>query len=580
MFEDDAIAKSKELEQQWARLTERLYKDKAKEIHGETLSGLPLKPVYLPHDVAEIPLEKIGIPGQYPFTRGSHPLQYQMTPWAMQPVLGFGLPRHTREKMASLVKDGMVGFFGRYAFNVVFDNPTKGGVDADRAEARGHVGVDGMHVSTPQDIEDLVEGYDLDKTRWVFITGDTCLIALAFYIVAAEKRGVATKSLRGNSMNWLLKGCCVDNPTFPAGAAMRLQTELIAYAAKHMPKWNTTNLLGYLMNEQGASAVQQLAFTVAYGIDTIQSALQSGLKVDEFAQGLGFQMGVDIDLFEGVALLRGLRRLWAETLKERFGSIDPESQYARIHVHTCGHPLVPQQPLNNLIRGTLQTLAAAMGGANAVHTSAYTESISIPTEEASRLALRTQQIILEESNVPAVSDPLGGSYYMEHLTDRMVKEAKKLIAQIDEMGGFAKAVGSGWIRTQLYRGSDQYLREVEQGTRVKVGVNKYVIEEDLSTDVFRIDPAIEREGVERVRAFKANRDTDAVATSLAQLRAVLKADRGLAAAAEGNIMGAIIQCARSRCTQGEIMDVLKEQYGWGYFCDGAGSEPVRTGGCS
>jgi methylmalonyl-CoA mutase N-terminal domain/subunit len=569
-FDESTLQRSRELEEQWRELTRAIYKDKAEGIDRRNLSDLPLKPTYLPHHIDHIPFDKIGAPGVYPFTRGLFPLTYQVTPWIQQPVLGYGSVRTTREKMESLVRDGMVGFFGRYSFNVVFDNPTKGGIDADRREARGHVGVDGMNVSTPQDLEELVAGYELDKTRFVFITGDTCLITLGFYIVAAEKHGYPPEVLRGNSMNWLLKGCCVDNPTFPPEAAMRLMVELIAYCTRQVPKWNTTNLLGYLMNEAGASAAQQLAFTVAYGIDTIEHCLRAGLDVDDFAQGLGFQMGVDIDFMEGVALLRALRRLWAETLKERFGSQRPDAQWARIHVHTCGHALVPQQPLNNLTRAALQTLAAVCGGANAIHTSAYTEPVSIPTEEASRLALRTQQIILHESGIPEVSDPLGGSYYLEHLTDQMVQEARSWIDRVEDRGGFARAVASGWVQEQLIQGSQRFYREVESGERIKVGLNQYQTEEAVERpEVFRIDPAIEREVVERVGRFKAERSDEVVERSLSALARVCESDPGIEAAAEGRIMDAILDCARARCTQGEVMDVLKEQYGWGYFADAA-----------
>lgn len=571
-FTKQTVEKSRELEQRWKEVTKAIYKGKADDLQRSNLSEFPLKPTYMPHHIQDIPFDRIGTPGVYPFTRGIFPLSYQVTPWIQQPVLGYGLVPNTRQKMESLVADGMVGFFGRYSFNVVFDNPTKGGIDADRREARGHVGVDGMNMSTPQDIEELVAGYELDKTRFVFITGDTCLIALAFYIVAAEKMGYSPRVLRGNSMNWLLKGCCVDNPTFPPEAAMRLMVELIAYCTEHIPKWNTTNLLGYLMNEAGASAVQQLAFTVAYGIDTIEHCGQAGLEVDDFAAGLGFQMGVDIDFLEGVALLRGLRRLWAETLVERFGSKRPDAQWARIHVHTCGHALVPQQPLNNLTRAALQTLAAVCGGANAIHTSAYTEPVSIPTEEASRLALRTQQIILHESGIPDVSDPLGGSYYLEHLTDRMVQEARGWIDQVEERGGFAQAVACGWVQEVLRRGSQTFYREVESGERIKVGLNKYqseTEEQGQRPEVFRIDPEIERLGVERVQRFRADRDAANVERAKEALAGVCRSDPGVEAAAEHPIMNAILECARARCTQGEIMDVLKAHFGWGYHADAA-----------
>ena len=521
-------------------------------------AGLPLKMWYGPEDRADADQERIGAPGEFPFTRGLHATAYNRTPWMMQQVLGAGLSEQTREIMDNLVAEGMEGYFGHHVFNVVLDNPSKGGVDPDWPEARGHVGVGGWSLSNLGDMQRLIEGLDLERSNLSIITGDTCLIALAMYIVAAEERGYRPDQLRGNSMNWLLKSFCVDNPDFPPRNAQKLSAQLIRYATENMPYWNTTNLSGYLIREAGASAVQELAFTMAWGISLIEQCVRDGLAVDDFAPRLGFQIAFHNDFFEEVAKLRALRRMWATILRDRFGAESKKSQIARVHIHTAGDTLMFQQPQNNIVRVALQTLGAVMAGVQSIHTCAYTESVEIPTPEQARLALRTQQIVLHETNVPQIADPLGGSWFVEELTDKVEEAAWALLDEIDRKGGFVEAIESGWVKGQLV---DELIRKHEQidnGELVRVGLNRYRVEEapESRPDVFTISPEIEAEAKRRIETWKQDRDAGEVERTLDAVRQVAEED--------GYLMPVILDAVRAHATQGEIMNVLKDVFGWGF----------------
>lgn len=533
----------------------------AEQLELFTSSGLPIKVVYGPEDRAGEDAERIGAPGDYPFTRGLYKTAYNQTPWMMQQVLGAGTSEETREIMDRLVDEGMEGYFGHHVFNVVLDNPSKGGVDPDRPEAKGHVGVGGWSLSNLGDMRRLIDGLDLEKTNLSIITGDTCLIALAMYVVAAEERGYTPAQLRGNSMNWLLKSFCVDNPDFPPRNAQKLVSQLIQYATHEMPYWNTTNLSGYLIREAGANAVQELAFTMAWGIATIEQCVADGLDVDAFAPRLGFQIAFHNDFFEEVAKLRALRRMWATILRDRFGAQSKKSMMARVHIHTAGDTLMYQQPQNNIVRVGLQTLGAVLAGVQSIHTCAYTESLQIPTPDQARLALRTQQIVLHESGVGQVADPLGGSWYVEELTDQIEQAAWELLEEIDRKGGFVEAIESGWVKGQLV---DELVRKHEQiddGNLVRVGLNRYAVDEAPETrpDVFTIPPEIEQQAIDRIQQWKADRDQAGVSRALDEVRRAAEADEYL--------MPVVIEAVRARATQGEIMDVFKDVYGWGFVTD-------------
>jgi methylmalonyl-CoA mutase, N-terminal domain len=520
-------------------------------------SGLELKQVYTSENAPE-QLDRIGEPGAYPYTRGLHATAYNRTPWMMQQVLGAGLAENTREIMDRLVEEGMEGYFGHPVFNVVFDNPTKGGIDPDRPEAKGHVGIGGMNLSTLDDVRRLIAELPLDKINLSLITGDTCLITLAMYIVAAEERGYRPEQLRGNSMNWLLKSFCVDNPDFPPRSAQRLVVQLIRYCTENMPYWNTTNFSGYLIREAGANAIQELAFTMAWGIATVQAAVDAGLDVDVFAPRLGFQIAFHNDFFEEIAKLRALRRMWATVLRDHFGATNPKAMWARVHIHTAGDTLLAQQPLNNTVRVALQCLGAVLGGVQSIHSCAYTETLQIPNEEQGRLALRTQQIVLHESNVPQVSDPLGGSWYVERLTDDIEAAAGKVLEEIDHIGGFVSAIESGWVKGEIVSQLIETQDRIHDGQLVRVGLNRYVAEEakEARPDVFTIDPRIEAEAKQRVSSFKQDRDQARCDSALAKVRDVAEGD--------GPLMPAVLDAVRAHATQGEIMDVFKSVYGWGF----------------
>ena len=534
----------------------------AEQLQLESASGIRLRPFYEPPDGdATDGSPRLGRPGEPPFTRGLHATAYNRTPWMMQQVLGAGLAEQTREIMDRLVAEGMEGYFGHPVFNVVFDNPTKGGIDPDQPEAKGHVGVGGMSLSHLDDVRRLIRDLPLDRINLSLITGDTCLIALAMYIVAAEERGYRPDQLRGNSMNWLLKSFCVDNPDFPPRNAQRAVVQLIRYCTENMPAWNTTNLSGYLIREAGCNAVQELAFTLAWGIATVDACVEAGLPVDSFAPRMGFQIAFHNDFFEEVAKLRALRRMWATTLRDRFGAQNPKSMLARVHVHTAGDTLLAQQPQNNVVRVALQTLGAVLAGVQSVHTCAYTETLQIPNEEQSRLALRTQQIVLHETNVPKVADPLGGSWYMEELTDEVEAAAQRLLDEIDGMGGFVAAIESGWVKGQIVDQLIQTHERIENGSLVRVGLNRYAVDEapESRPAVFTIDPGIEAEAIRRITAWKRDRDRGAVASTIDAVRA--------AAASDGPLLPAILDAVRAHATQGEIMDALKDVYGWGFVTD-------------
>lgn len=520
-------------------------------------AGLPIKEFYTADDVADRAPE--ADPGQYPFTRGLHASAYNRTPWMMQQVLGAGLAEQTREIMDQLVAEGMEGYFGHRVYNVVLDNPSKGGIDPDWPEARGHVGVGGMSLSHLDDFTRLLaHESDLTRANYSIITGDTCLVALAMFVAAAEDLGYRPDQLRGNSMNWLLKSFCVDNPDFPPRSAQKLSAQLIKYATENMPAWNTTNLSGYLIREAGANAVQELAFTVAWGISVIEGCLELGLEVDDFAPRLGFQIAFHNDFFEEVAKLRALRRMWATTLHDRFGARNKKSLQARVHIHTAGDTLMYQQPQNNIVRVALQTLGAVLAGVQSIHTCAYTESVEIPTPDQARLALRTQQIVLHETNVPKVADPLGGSYYLESLTDEVEAAAYALIREIESKGGFVEAIESGWVKGQLVDELVHKHEMIDRGELVRVGLNKYVTEEapESRPARFTVPPEIERDAVERITRWKADRDPAAVERTLRAVRDT--------AAADGYLMPVLLDAVRAHATQGEIMNELKSVYGWGF----------------
>ncbi len=568
MFDDVTLARSREMAAEWegayGKLVER-FGDAApaRATNPTTHSGLPIKPAYFPHDVADLSLDTVGAPGQYPFTRGNLPAQYQLMHWANQPVIGFGLPEDTRNRMDALAEQGMTGYFGQRFYNLVYDLVSHEGLDPDHPAARGRMGQCGMGVYSKQDMDVLFAGMDLTRMNVIHITYYQVVPALAQYIALAEDRGLTPDQLRGNSMNWYHQSAYVGMSAFPPRAGHKLAVELINYCSKHMPRWNTTNFFGYGAEESGATAVEEIGLMLAYGIDLVRSCIESGLTADDVLPRFGFQIAQANDFFEEICKIRALRRIWATTMHEMFGATDPRGMHVRIHTHTSGALLTAQQPLVNLARTTLHAFGAALSGVQAMEVSAYDEALTIPTEEAATLALRVQQVIQEETNITAVSDPLAGSYYVESLTDQIARSALEFVSEIEAQGGYIAAQESGWIRRRVEASAERWRDLIDSGERVMVGMNKYVTDAPPPANLFKIDPTAEEAAIDRIRRQRRDRDHAAWESAMAAYTAaaVEFAGRGHADV-DGSLIEAAIAAARADATTGEMMGVLKDALGW------------------
>lgn len=568
MFDDATQSRSEELEQGWAAAYQALvdrFGDAAppRSTDPRTHSGLPLKSAYFPSDVEHLDIADIGAPGQYPFTRGNLPAQYQLMNWANQPVIGYGLPEDTRDRMDALADQGMIGYFGQKFYNLVYDLVSHEGLDPDHPAARGRMGECGMGVYSKQDMDTLFAGMDLTQMNVIHITYYQVIPALAQYIALAEDRGLTPDQLRGNSMNWYHQSAYVGNTAFPPRQGHKLAVELIKYCTEHMPRWNTTNFFGYGAEESGTTAVEEIGLMLAYGIDLVRACNEAGLTADDVLPRFGFQIAQANDFFEEICKIRALRRIWATTMHERFGATDPRGMHVRIHTHTSGASLTAQQPLVNLARTTLHTLGAALSGVQAMEVSAYDEALTIPSEEAATLALRVQQVIQEETNITAVSDPLAGSYYVEALTDQIAKAALEFVDEIEALGGYIAAQEAGFIRRRTEASAERWRDEVDDGTRSIVGLNKYVTDTPPPANLFKVDPNAEQKAIDRIRALRANRDQAAWESAMAELaRAAKQLAHREHAELDGSLIEAAIAAARAEATTGEMMGVLKEALGW------------------
>src|SRR3954452_2337409 len=524
-------------------------------------SGTPLKPCYFPEAV---PDHDVEAPGSYPFTRGNLAASYQFMQWANQPVIRYRPPEQTLQRMHPLAEQGMVGYFGQRFYNLVYDLASHEGLDPDDPAARGRIGQCGMAVYSVRDMERLFDGLDPTKMNVVHITYYQVIPALAQYIAYAEKLGIEPSQLRGNSMNWYHQSAYVGMSAFPPLQGHKLAVELISYCSKHMPRWNTTNFFAYGVEEAGGTAVQEIGLMLAYGIGLVRACMKAGLEPDSFLPRFGFQIAQANDFFEEIAKIRAMRRLWATTMHERFGAQDPRSMHVRIHTHTSGAVLTAQQPLVNLIRATLHTLGAALAGTQAMEVSAYDEALAIPTEEAATLALRTQQVIQEETNVTAVSDPLAGSYYVESLTDSVAAEALKLVEKIEELGGYTAAQETDWIRAEVEESASRWREDVDSGKRRVVGMNCYTVDEEPATPVFQVDPEVEQIAVERIQELRATRDAARYEDAIGRLREAAEdfARREVEGLGDGRLMEAAIDAARAEASTGEMMGALKGALGW------------------
>ena len=514
-----------------------------------TDSGIPVPDVLDPASVRESDyLRDVGYPGRYPFTRGPQPTMYRGRLWTMRQFAGFGTPEDTNQRFKYLLQHGVNGL------STAFDMPALMGYDADHPMSRGEVGKEGVAVSTLRDFEVLFDGIPLGEVTTSMTINATAVIALAMYVAVAEKTGVPRARLGGTLQNDMLKEYIAQKEwMIPPGPAVKLNCDVVEFCAKEMPRWNPISISGYHIREAGATAVQELAFTLADGIHYVQHCVDRGLDPDDFAQRLSFFWDVHNDFFEEVAKFRAARRIWARTMKERFGARKKESLLLRTHAQTAGVSLTAQQPYNNVVRTALQAFAAVLGGTQSLHTNSLDETYALPTEEAVTIALRTQQIIGYESGADRVVDPLAGSYWVEYLTDEMERRALEHIKRIDEMGGMLCAVEEGYPQREIAESAYQYQKEIESGQRIIVGVNGFRSEDDAPIEILRIDETVARGQVERLRAVKAERDGERVAATLAVLERTTR---------EGaNAMPAVIDAVKAYATLGEISDVFRKVHG-------------------
>jgi len=563
MFDPKVLEEDNEKKKSWTNEFGKVQKKFLGErpYQPSTASGIPLMPLYTPEDVKHIPYEEIGLPGFFPFARGNYPMGYQFMSWANQPVIGCGTPEETRERMDYLREQGMTGYFGNTFYNLVYDLATHGGFDPSDRAAEGRIGECGMSVYSIPTMEILFKDIPLDRTNVVHITMNQTMPILAIYLAYAEMRGYSPDQLRGNTMNWYHTYNVVSGlATFPPEMCDRLAAELIWFCTKNMPRWNTTNLFGYGIEEAGANAYEEVAVIVSAGMSITRRCMEQGLKPDEFLPRFGFQIGQGNDFFEEIAKIRALRKIWAKTNCHQFGARNPQSMQVRIHTHTSGAMLTAQQPLVNLIRTTLQALGAALSGVQAMEIPGYDEALAIPSEESARLALRIQQVIAEETNITKVTDPLGGSYYMEWLTAEIERKAMELIEKIEEQGGFIKAWESGFIRSVVERSARKWKEEVDSGNRVVIGVNKYRMEEEKKMPLYKINPETARIQKEGEIAYKKNRDQAKLDKALKDLEESLTHFRQ--GDNDHSIMPIMIEAARCGATNGELMSLMKNTLGW------------------
>lgn len=517
-------------------------------------SGIQLKPIYDVEDISDLPPE---MPGQYPFTRGLRALGYQHTPWMIQMLHGYGTSEETRRRTDFLLKEGMRGYGEEQAVALIqIDPPTTVGLDPDDPKALGAVGLGGASISTLEDLDNLLQGYDLSRVRFAPNTRFTCLPILAMYIVYAEQRGYKPGELNGQSQNDALTRWVTTDIGGPAPSTQfKLRIELIKYCSQNMPKWNHTNLCGYLYGEMCASPAQELGIVMAEAAETIEAGVKAGLNPDDFVSRFSSQVHMGMSFFEDIAKLRACRRIWAKTMRDRFHCQNPRSLQYRLHVHTGGSSLTKEQPLNNLVRSTLQVLASVLGGTQSLHTCSYDEAIGLPSEEAVRTAIRVNQIILHETYIPAVSDPLGGSYYIEWLTNQVEMEALKVMYEIESRGGFTKCVEDGWLRHLLEKQVIRWREEVDKGEMTIVGLNKFRIEESTEVPTFLVEgKKVAETTIERVKKWKANRNQSKVKEALEDVgQAIRKYDSVEKA---GILMPALLEAARAKCTLGEMMAMI------------------------
>ncbi|HEU4684697.1 MAG TPA: methylmalonyl-CoA mutase family protein [Nitrospira sp.] len=512
-------------------------------------SGLDINRVYTSDDLKNwSPDEELGAPGSFPYTRGVYPTMYRGRLWTMRQFAGFGSAQDTNRRFKYLLEQGQTGL------SVAFDMPTLMGIDADDPRAHGEIGHCGVAVSSMDDMERLFDGIPLDRVTTSMTINGPAAVIFAMYLAVAEKRGIPPERLGGTLQNDILKEYIAQKEwLFPPEPSLRLMTDTIAYCAKHIPKWHPVSISGYHIREAGSTAVQELAFTLYNGLTYVEAAVQAGLAVDQFAPQLSFFFNVHNDFFEEIAKFRAARRLWAREMTRRYRPSDPRSAQMRCHAQTAGCSLTAQQPLNNVVRTTIQALAAVLGGTQSLHTNSMDETLALPTEDAVKLALRTQQIIAEESEVANTVDPLGGSYYVEALTNRLEEAALDYFRKLDGMGGMINAIERGYPQREILDASQRYQREIERGERIIVGVNQYVDREERPVPILKIGPEVEQEQIARLSDLRKARDPFRMAGAVEELQE--------AASCGENLMPYLVEAVKVRATLGEICTALQEVFG-------------------
>jgi methylmalonyl-CoA mutase, N-terminal domain len=524
----------------------------APERQGElfsTISGLENEPLYAPERV-EIDYDRdLGYPGAYPFTRGVYPSMYRGRLWTMRQFAGFGTAAETNERFRYLLAHGQTGL------STAFDMPTLMGYDSDHARSLGEVGREGVAVDSLADAETLFGGIPLGEVSTSMTINGPAAMLLAFYVSVAEQQGVPRAELRGTIQTDILKEYIAQKEwIFPPEPSMRLVTDMVEFCARELPRWHPISISGYHIREAGSNAIQELAFTLANGFAYVDAAIARGLDVDDFAPRLSFFFNAHLDFFEEIAKYRAARRIWARELRERYGAKIPRSWLMRFHTQTAGVSLTAQQPEVNIVRTALEALAAVLGGTQSLHTNSFDEALALPTENAVRLALRTQQVIAHETGVVNTIDPLGGSYYLEDLTNRLEAEAYDYFGRIEKLGGVIPAIKENFFQREIAEASFRYQAEVEAKQRIVVGVNRYELEDEAELELLRIDPALEQQQIERVQAVRGRRDSAVVEASLARLKEA-------AAREDENLMPLLIEASRAYATLGEMCDALRETWG-------------------
>jgi methylmalonyl-CoA mutase N-terminal domain/subunit len=551
MFDQDKLQSVKKKKEDWdcGPVEKLCAKFPERKATFTTISGEEVERLYTPTDIAGFDYEsKLGFPGEYPFTRGVQPTMYRGRLWTMRQYAGFGTARETNERYRYLLKQGQTGL------SVAFDLPTQTGYDSDHPMAMGEVGKVGVAIDSIEDMQVLFDQIPLDKVTTSMTINAPATVLLAMYLAVAEEQGVPYDKVGGTVQNDILKEIiCRGLYIYPPKHSMRLTVDLIKFCYEHVSTWNTISISGYHIREAGSTAAQEMAFTIANGISYVQACIDAGMEVDSFGPRLSFFYNAFTNVLEEVAKFRAGRRYWAKVMKERFGSKNPRSMMMRYHVQTGGVTLTAQQPLNNVVRVALQTLATAYGGAQSLHTNSFDEALCLPTEQAVTVALRTQQIVAEESGAADSIDPLAGSYYLEAMTDRIEEEIDEYIKKIDAMGGTLKAIEEGYIQREIQDSAYRFQKEIEANERIYVGINKYTMEEPPPTNLLRVDPRQQEIETEKLKKLRAAREQKGWQAALARLDEVSRTDE--------NVMPAVIAAVKARATVGEICDVWRNIWG-------------------